>query len=79
MAEWKVKGEEVVADMAKAVKEEYGECNHNESEFLNEPIVTQIPKLAQVLVPSDGEESDEEDAGEFVPLVNSMDASSISV
>ena len=80
MAEWKVKGKEVVADMVKAVKEEYGESIYDESESVDEPIVTQTPKSAEEPVPLAGEEeSNGDDPGKNVSLVNSMDASSLSV
>jgi hypothetical protein len=82
LAEWKAKGEQVVADMVR-----YGESfNDAEPEFVDEPIdepVAPKPETAQVRRPSPeepGRNEQEHDApGGQEPLLNIMDASTFSV
>lgn len=86
MAEWKAKGEQVVADMVRSVKEEYGESLNDGEEFADEPVdelVVPEPETAQVRRPSpeapgQNEQGDDE-PDEEEPLVSIMDASTFSV
>jgi hypothetical protein len=81
LAEWKAKGEQVVEDMVRSVKEEYGESCNGESEFVDEPIDEPETTGLPMPSPEESDESDEDDdaGGEEEPLVNIMDASTFSV
>jgi hypothetical protein len=87
LAEWKAKGEQVVAEMVRAVREEYGESYNDEPEFVDEPIdesEAPEPEMAPVStrrLPEELDESEQDEGApsEEKPLLSVMDASAFSV